>query len=254
MIVVRRTIVAGNWKMNMDHIEGAALAGDIVAGLKGREPSCEIVIIPPFTTLPAVISAIGGSPVAAGAQDLWYEENGAFTGEISAGMISSLGCRYVLVGHSERRHVIGEGSEILSRKLRAALSGGLSPIYCVGETLGERESGSASEIVTEQIGEALTGLSSEDMARTVVAYEPVWAIGTGKTATPGDAGSMHQVIRGVLSDIFGAQTAEKTPILYGGSVKPGNAAELLAMEDIDGALVGGASLDAGSFLGIVFPA
>jgi len=254
MIRVRRTIVAGNWKMNMDHVEGAALAGDIAAGLEGREPSCEIVLIPPFTTLLSVMSAIEGSGIAAGAQNLWYEEKGAFTGEISAGMIFSLGCRYVLVGHSERRHVIGEGSDILFRKLRAALSGGLSPIYCVGETLDERESGSAAEVVTEQIGEVLTGLSSEEMERTRIAYEPVWAIGTGRTATPGDAGSMHEVIRGVISKIFGAEAAEETPILYGGSVKPGNAAELLAMKDIDGALVGGASLDAGSFLGIVFPA
>ncbi len=251
---MRRTIVAGNWKMNMDHVEGAALAGEIVAGLEGREPSCEIVLIPPFTTLPSVMSVIEGSPIAAGAQDLWYEEKGAFTGEISAGMISGLGCTYVLVGHSERRHVIGEGSDILSRKLRAALAGGLSPIYCVGETLDERESGNASEVVTGQIRGVLTGLSGDDFGRTVIAYEPVWAIGTGKTATPGDAGSMHAVIRGVLSEIFGVEAAGKTPILYGGSVKPGNAAELLAMEDIDGALVGGAALDAESFLGIVFPA
>ena len=251
---MRRTIIAGNWKMNVDHIEGAALAGDIVSGLEGREPSCEIVLIPSFTTLPSVIGAIGGSVIEAGAQNLWYEEKGAFTGEISAGMISGLGCRYVLVGHSERRHVIGEGSDILSRKLRAALSGGLSPIYCVGETLDEREGGKASEVVTGQIREVLTGLSDDEMGRTVVAYEPVWAIGTGKTATPDDAGSMHKVIRGVLSEIFGPETAGKTPVLYGGSVKPGNAAELLAMEDIDGALVGGASLDAVSFLGIVFPA
>ena len=240
--------------MNMDHLEGASLAGDITAGLDGREPACEIVLIPPFTTLPAVMSAIEGSRIAVGAQDLWYEEEGAFTGEISAGMISSLGCRYVLVGHSERRHVIGEGSGILSKKLRAALSGGLSPIYCVGETLDQREGGMVSTVVTEQIGEVLTGLSGDDMARTVIAYEPVWAIGTGKTATPDDAGSMHAVIRGVLADIFGAQVAEETPILYGGSVKPGNAAELLARAEIDGALVGGAALDAGSFLGIVFPA
>ncbi len=254
MIRVRRTIVAGNWKMNMDHLEGAALARDIVAGLKGRNPSCEIVLIPPFTTLPSVMNAIEGSPIVAGAQDLWYEGNGAFTGEISAGMISSLGCRYVLIGHSERRHVIGEGSAILSRKLRAALAGGLLPIYSVGETLDERESGSASEVVTGQIRGVLTGLSGKDMTRTSIAYEPVWAIGTGKTATPGDAGSMHEAIRGVLSDIFGPEIAEGTPILYGGSVKPGNAAELLAMKDIDGALVGGAALDAVSFLGIVFPA
>jgi triosephosphate isomerase len=251
---LRRTIIAGNWKMNMDHIEGASLAADIAAGLKGKKPACEIVLFPPFTTLPAVMGVIAGSVIAAGAQDLWYEENGAFTGEISAGMIYNLGCRYVLVGHSERRHVIGEKPDILSKKLRAALSGGLIPVYCVGETLDERESGSASEVVTGQIREVLSGLSGEEMGRTVIAYEPVWAIGTGRTATPDDAGSMHGIIRGMISDMFGAGAAGETPILYGGSVKPGNAAQLLEMEDIDGALVGGASLDASSFLGIVFPA
>ena len=251
---MRRTITAGNWKMNMDHIEGASLAKDILAGLEGRDPACEVILIPPFTTLPAVVEALEGSRVLTGAQNLWYEEKGAFTGEISAGMIFNLGCRYVLVGHSERRHVIGEMGDILSKKLRAALSGGLSPIYCVGETLEERENGMASTIVTEHIERVLEGLSVEEMGRTVIAYEPVWAIGTGKTATPDDAGAMHAVIRGVLAKIFGAPVAGETPILYGGSVKPGNAAELLAMEDIDGALVGGASLDAESFLGIVFPA
>jgi triosephosphate isomerase len=251
---LRKTIIAGNWKMNMDHIEGASLAAAIAAGLKGRKPACDVVLFPPFTTLPAVMSVIEGSVMAAGAQDLWYGENGAFTGEISAGMIYSLGCRYVLVGHSERRHVIGEGSDILSKKLRAALAGGLIPVYCVGETLDERESGSASKVVTEQIEEVLSGLSGDEMGRTVIAYEPVWAIGTGRTATPEDAGSMHGVIRGMISDMFGASAAGGTSVLYGGSVKPGNAAQLLAMEDIDGALVGGASLDASSFLGIVFPA
>jgi triosephosphate isomerase len=248
---VRRTIAAGNWKMNMDHVEGASLAGSIAAGLEGREPACEVVLIPPFTTLPAVAEAVEGSGVLTGAQDIWYEEKGAFTGEISAGMISRLGCRYVLVGHSERRHVMGEGPEILSKKLRAALSGSLSPIYCIGETLDHRESGIATRIVTEQVGEVLEGLSGDDMARTVIAYEPVWAIGTGKTATPEDADGMHAVIRGVLEGIFGKTVADGTPILYGGSVKPENAASLLAMKDIDGALVGGASLDAESFLGIV---
>ncbi len=251
---MRRTITAGNWKMNMDHVEGVSLAKDIVAGLEGRDPACEVVLIPPFTTLPAVVEAVDGSRIETGAQDLWYEEKGAFTGEISAGMILGLGCRYVLVGHSERRHVIGEGADILAKKLRAALSGDLFPIYCVGETLDERENGMATTVVTEQIRQILEGLSGDEMGRTVIAYEPVWAIGTGKTATPDDAGTMHAVIRSVLAEIFGAPVAGETPILYGGSVKPGNAAELLAMEDIDGALVGGASLDAKSFLGIVFPA
>ena len=240
--------------MNMDHIEGVALASAVSEGLEGREPACEVVLIPPFTTLPAVADAVGGSIVRTGAQDLWYEEKGAFTGEISARMISALGCRYVLVGHSERRHVIGERSDILLKKLQAALKGGLIPIYCVGETLGERESGSAEEVVTAQLREVLADLDPGQMRNTVIAYEPVWAIGTGKTATPDDAAAMHAVIRGFLKTGYGDQAAEGTSILYGGSVKPGNAAELLAMEDIDGALVGGASLDPESFMGIVFPA
>ena len=251
---MRRTIVAGNWKMNMDHLEGARLADSVTAGLEGKDLPCEVVLIPPFTTLPAVAEAAGGSAVKTGAQNLWYEEKGAFTGEISASMIRALGCEYVLVGHSERRHVIGEGAEMLSKKVRAALAGGLSPVYCVGETLDEREAGNAEKVVTGQIREVLEGLSGDEMARIVIAYEPVWAIGTGKTATPEDAASMHSVIRTVLAEMFGPAAAAEAPILYGGSVKPGNAAELLAMEDIDGALVGGASLDAESFLGIVFPA
>ncbi len=170
---MRRTIVAGNWKMNMDHVEGAALAAGIAAELEGRKPPCEVVLLPPFTTLPAVMESIAGSVIETGAQDLWYEEKGAFTGEISAAMIAALGCRYVLVGHSERRHVIGEGPELLSRKLRAALAGGLSPVYCVGETLEERKSGAAAEVVARQTREVLEGLPEGDMARTIVAYEPV---------------------------------------------------------------------------------
>jgi triosephosphate isomerase len=253
MVTVRRTIVAGNWKMNLDHKAGAGLARAIIAGLEDREPPCEVVLIPSFTTLPSVAEEVRGSRVATGAQNLWYEEKGAFTGEISASMITALGCRYVLVGHSERRHIIGEKAPLLAKKLRAGLAGGLSPVYCVGETLDERENGLASEVVTKQVSDVLSGLAADEMARTVIAYEPVWAIGTGRTATPDDAGSMHGVIRGVLEGLFGSAAADETPILYGGSVKPANAAELLGVEDIDGALVGGASLDAESFLGIVFP-
>ena len=196
--------------MNMDHIDGVSLAKDIAMGLEGRDPACEVVLIPPFTSLPAVVEAIEGSLIETGAQNLWYEEKGAFTGEISAGMIRSLGCRHVLVGHSERRHVIGEGADILAKKLRAALSGELFPIYCVGETLDERENGMASTIVTEQIERILKGLSGDEMGRTVIAYEPVWAIGTGKTATPDDAGAMHAVIRSVLVEIFGVSVAGDT--------------------------------------------
>jgi triosephosphate isomerase len=245
---MRRTVIAGNWKMNMDHAEGAALAREIAGA---GETGCEIILIPSFTTIPAVAAAIEGSSIRLGAQDLWHEDSGAFTGEISAPMLAAVGCEYVLVGHSERRHVIGEGNDLLSLKLRAALRSGISPVYCVGEDLAEREAGKATEVVSLQIEQVLGGLEESEMARTIIAYEPVWAIGTGKTASPQDAESMHAEIRDLVSRLFGGGAADKTPILYGGSVKPESAAGLLSCENIDGALVGGASLDAKSFLGIV---
>ena len=248
---MRKTIIAGNWKMNKDHIEGAALAGDIAAGLAAKPPSCEVVLIPPFTSLPAVREAIRSSTAKAGAQDISAEDEGAFTGEISGRMLRALGCEYVLVGHSERRHIIGEGGALLARKLRAALRSGLSPIYCVGELLGEREAGAAEDVVSRQIREACEGLSPADFSRVVLAYEPVWAIGTGKTATPKDASDMHATIRGLIGDLLGSEAAGAVPVLYGGSVKPESAAGLLADREIDGLLVGGASLEADSFLAIV---
>ena len=251
---MRPKIIAGNWKMHLDHAAGAELAAAILERLAGRDPTCEIVLIPPFTTLPAVAGIVRGTAVRTGAQDVWYETAGAFTGEISVGMLSKLGCRYVLVGHSERRHIIGEDAPLLARKLRAALEGGLAPIYCVGETLDEREADAAGEVVTRQLEEVLEGLPAEAIARTVIAYEPVWAIGTGRTATPEDAGSMHAVVRGVLDRLFGPAAAEAAVILYGGSVKPDNARDLLSRDGIDGALVGGASLDPDSFTGIIFAA
>lgn len=248
---MRRKIIAGNWKMNKDHREGAALAREICGGLAKGPLPCEVVLIPPFTTLPSVIDAIRGSALQAGAQDLFYEDEGAFTGEISGRMLRSLGCTYALVGHSERRHVIGEGGEVLAKKLRAALRNELLPIYCVGELLRERESGEAFEVVTKQLRECCGGLRPEEFSRVAIAYEPVWAIGTGKTATPADASGMHGVIRKLITDMFGAAASGKTPILYGGSVKPETARDLLADPEIDGLLVGGASLSPASFLGII---
>jgi triosephosphate isomerase len=248
---MRKTIVAGNWKMNMNHREGATLAREILAGLAQKPVSCEVVLFPPFTTLPGVIEAIKGSSVRAGAQDLFHEDEGAFTGEISGRMLRSLGCAYVLVGHSERRHVIGETGELLAKKLRAALRNDLLPILCVGELLEERESGGADAVVERQIGETCEGLPVGDMARVVVAYEPVWAIGTGRTATPDDASGMHRFIRETLGRAFGAATAQAATILYGGSVKPDNASALLEREGIDGFLVGGASLKASSFIAVM---
>jgi triosephosphate isomerase len=248
---MRRKIIAGNWKMNKDHREGAALAKEITDGLAAVRPSCEVVLIPPFTTLPAVIETIHGSAVKAGAQDLYCENEGAFTGEISGRMLRALGCTYVLVGHSERRHVIGEQGALLARKLRAALRNGLKPIFCVGELLEERESGKALEVVTSQVREGCEGLEPEEFSRVVIAYEPVWAIGTGKTATPQDASDMHGVVRMLTKELFGTAAAELVPILYGGSVKPESAAGLLGDAEIDGLLVGGASLKSQSFLDII---
>jgi triosephosphate isomerase len=250
---MRRSIVAGNWKMYKDHSEGAILAREIVAGLESREPTSEVVLIPPFTTLPAVADVTRDTIVKTGGQDLYHEDEGAFTGEISARMLKSLGCAYVLVGHSERRHILGERGDLLAKKHRAALKAGLGPILCVGEVLEEREAGNAAAVVETQLREVLAGLSRDEMDATVIAYEPVWAIGTGRTATPQDAAGMHSGIRTVLADLFTPEVAGATPILYGGSVKPGNAAELMAEEEIDGVLVGGASLAAQTFLGIIFP-
>jgi len=239
--------------MNKGPREGAALAGEIREGIEERgDPGCGVVLIPPFVTLPAVMEAIGGSSIECGAQDIFYEESGAFTGEISGGMLAELGVRYVLVGHSERRHVIGESEELVARKLKAALAGGLFPVFCVGELLEERESGRAENVVLGQVSSALEALTNGECSKVLLAYEPVWAIGTGRTATPEDASRMHGIIRGALEDLRGKEISESTTILYGGSVKPQNAAELFSAPDVDGVLVGGASLSAESFLGIVY--
>jgi triosephosphate isomerase len=194
---------------------------------------------------------VWGSMVKTGAQDLYCEDEGAFTGEISGGMLRALGCEYVLVGHSERRHTIGESNALVARKLRAALRNGLIPILCVGELLAERESRKAVDVVANQVRQSCEGLEGAEFSRVVVAYEPVWAIGTGKTATPQDASDMHGVIRIIAKELFGTAAAENLPILYGGSAKPETAPALLAEPEIDGLLVGGASLKASSFLGMM---
>ncbi len=248
---MRRKILAGNWKMNLDHVAGAALAREIRGRVESAPPACDVVLIPPFTTLPAVAEAVRGSSVKTGAQDLYFEDEGAYTGEISGAMLRSLGCAYALVGHSERRHVIGETDAVIARKLRAALRAGLAPILCVGELLAEREELTAIEVVTRQVRDACEGLAAEEFARVVVAYEPVWAIGTGKTATPQDASEMHGVIRIVVRELFGTAASENLPVLYGGSAKPENAPVLLAEPEVDGLLIGGASLKASSFLGMI---
>lgn len=216
-----------------------------------RLPSgCDLLIFPPFFALPAVAELLRETPVAVGAQDLYWEREGAFTGEVSGNMIADAGGSYALIGHSERRHVIGESDEIVAKKLRASLASGLKPVLCVGETLEERERGAAQSTVRAQLGSGLSGLSEEEMGRVVIAYEPVWAIGTGRTATPDDAEQMHVFIRDYVESAFSRNIASNIIIQYGGSVKPGNAKSLLQQENIDGALIGGASLEVESYLAI----
>ncbi|GAG25480.1 unnamed protein product, partial [marine sediment metagenome] len=213
--------------------------------------SVEVLLIPPYTSLESAGHRLAGSPVRLGAQDLFHEASGAYTGAISAPMLAACGCRYVLVGHSERRHVFGDDDAIVRQKRVAALDGSLFPILCVGETLAERRSGETEAVLTRQLSTVLAGIEAGTMERIVIAYEPVWAIGTGETATPGQAQEAIGRIRGWLSDRFDEPTAERIRILYGGSVKPENAADLLARSDIDGALVGGASLDPDAYAAIV---
>jgi triosephosphate isomerase len=248
---MRRLLIAGNWKMHLLREEAAQLVAGIRAGLPAVPAERDLLLIPPYTLLAAVAAQLRGEArVALGGQDLHWEASGAFTSGISAAMLRDAGCDYVLVGHSERRDHFGDDADRLARKLRAALGSRLAPIYCIGEHLEQRESGRTAAILEQQLGEVLSGLSAEETRRVVLAYEPVWAIGTGQTATPEIAQTVHAGLRSWLGDQFGDAVAQATRILYGGSVKPGNAAELLAQPDIDGALVGGASLLAESFLGI----
>lgn len=245
----RRPFIAGNWKMNLDRTAAVQLAQAVVNAAKDLD-AVDLAICPPFVYLDAVGQVIAGSKIALGAQDMYHEANGAFTGEISASMLCDLKCRYVILGHSERRHVLGETDEAINRKVAAALAARLTPIVCVGELLSERESGKTNEVIQRQFEQSLKGLTAEQMTQTVIAYEPVWAIGTGKVATPQQAEDVHLRLRSLIAERYNSQVAEQVCIQYGGSVKPENAAELLRQPDIDGALVGGASLKADQFLGI----
>ena len=248
--MTRIPLIAGNWKMYKTVAEATDLVQGLLRGL-GDTAGREVLICPPFTALAAVGPLVDGTPVRLGAQNMHYEAQGAFTGEVAPPMLTELGCRYVIVGHSERRQIFGESDELIGRKLRAALSHGLRPILCVGETKPQRDSGNAEGVTLGQVRACLAGVTAAQMREVVVAYEPVWAIGTGDTATPADAQAMHAAIRGALTELFGAETASGVRIQYGGSVKPDNVDELMAQADIDGALVGGASLKADSFLRIV---
>jgi triosephosphate isomerase len=247
---MRRCFVAGNWKMHNTIAESEALARAVAEGI-GAGAKADVAVIPAFLSIPAVAAALRGTPVRVGAQDVYFEKQGAFTGEVSAAMLKDAGCAFGLVGHSERRHVIGETDDLVRRKLDALLAAELEVILCVGEKLEEREAGKTEERLSVQIRAGLSGLAADALRRVTVAYEPVWAIGTGKTATTAQAEEAHRFIRGLVAELAGGAAAAALRIQYGGSVKPENAAELMAQPDVDGALVGGAALKAASFLGIV---
>lgn len=247
---MRTPIVAGNWKMNKTADEAEVLAGAVVAGA-GAVEGVEVVICPPYTALDRVGRVVAGSRVGLGAQNVHWEPEGAYTGEVSTRMLLTCGCRYVILGHSERRTYFNETDATVNRRLKASLDAGLAPIVCVGETLEERKSEVTGKVVRKQVAGAFEGLSGDAAERTAIAYEPVWAIGTGLTATPDQAETVHAFIREVLGELYDAEVADAVRIQYGGSVKPDNAADLFARPDIDGGLIGGASLEAESFLEIV---
>jgi triosephosphate isomerase len=246
----RTPVLAGNWKMHGTRSEAVALAGALARSV-GRTPGREVVVAPPFTALEAVAAAIRGTDIRLAAQNVHWEQKGAYTGEIAAGMLREVGCTHVIIGHSERRQHFGETDDTVHRRLLAALAADLVPIVCVGETLAEREGGTTAAVIARQVGAALAGLAGDQLARCVLAYEPVWAIGTGRTATPAQAEEVHHAIRRQVAGLAPAPVADGTRILYGGSVKPDNIDALMAEPDIDGALVGGASLDAAGFARIV---
>jgi len=249
---MRKPFVAGNWKMNTDSHSSVNLAESIASGSSEiADRSISVAVFPPFVYLPSVFKALSVSNIAVGAQDFYFEQNGAFTGEISVSMLKDIGCTFALCGHSERRHVIGERDELINKKVASAISGGLLPILCVGELLDERKASQTNEVVTRQVKNGLAGLNAEKISAVTIAYEPVWAIGTGLTATPQQAQEAHELVRKLLTEMYDAQLAEEIRILYGGSAKPDNAAELMAQQDVDGLLVGGASLNADDFLSII---
>jgi len=247
----RRTLVAGNWKMNKTVSESRTLVRELGNKLRGIDVRCDVLVCPTFVALETAVDAARETPILVGAQNVSWQASGALTGEISPEMLEEIGVTHVILGHSERRGVFGETSETVNQKLRHVLSGTLVPIVCVGEVLSERESGRTEEVVREQVRRSLKDVPAEQAARVVAAYEPVWAIGTGKTASPEMAAEVHGLIRDEITAILGGLVADGMRILYGGSVKPDNAAELMADRDIDGVLVGGASLDAAGFAAIV---
>lgn len=249
-VVVRKFLIAGNWKMNLNSHEGVELAKDI-SSMIGKQTDVSVCLCPPATSLQAIAEVVNDSNISVGAQNMHFESSGAYTGEISAEMLRHLFCKFVILGHSERREYFGETDAIVNKKTLAALAASLNPIVCIGETLEEREAGKVKEVIKTQIEGALAGVTADNYEGLIIAYEPVWAIGTGKTATPEMAEEVHAEIRCLLAGVIGKEAAEKVRILYGGSMKPENAKALLAQPNIDGGLIGGASLKAVSFSEIV---
>lgn len=248
---MRKNIVAGNWKMNTTLPEGVALAKGVNEALSTFKANCDVVIAVPFTHLASINQVIDKNKLGLGAENCANHKSGAYTGEVSAPMVASTGATYVILGHSERRQYYGETSEILKEKVALALENKLTPIFCIGEVLEERENETHFDVVKKQIVDALFNLSAEDFGKLILAYEPVWAIGTGKTATDDQAEEMHAFIRNVIAEKYGKEVAENTSILYGGSCKPSNAKQLFAKPNVDGGLIGGASLEVQSFIDIV---
>lgn len=251
---MRTKVIAGNWKMYKDINESSELLSGLKTKLAVLPSGVQAIVCPPFTSLALAQKLLEGSPIALGAQNMYPEDEGAFTAEVSPKMLKSVGCQYVILGHSERRQYFKETDEFINKKVKKALAFGLIPIVCVGETLAEREKNITDQIVTTQVKGCLKDVSAADVEKSIIAYEPVWAIGTGKVATPQQAQDVHKLIRGLVAQLYGSATAEKVIIQYGGSVKPENAKELLHQPDIDGALVGGACLKADSFAAIVLAA
>ena len=247
---MRKNIVAGNWKMNTTLPEGLALAKGLDEALKGKTPNCDVIIGTPFTHLASVAAAIDTNKIGVAAENCADKEKGAYTGEVSAAMVASTGAKYVILGHSERRAYYGETVAILEEKVKLALANGLTPIFCIGEVLEEREANKQNEVVAAQLASVFS-LSAEDFSKIVLAYEPVWAIGTGKTATPDQAQEIHAFIRSLVADKYGKEVADNCSILYGGSAKPSNAKELFAKPNVDGGLIGGASLAVDKFMPII---
>lgn len=248
---MRKKIVAGNWKMNLNLQEGVALATELNAALAADKPNCDVVICTPFIHLASVAAVLDAQTIGLGAENCADKEKGAYTGEVSAEMVKSTGAQYVILGHSERRAYYGETAEILKEKVNLALANGLKVIFCIGEVLEEREADKQNEVVKAQLAGSLFDLTAEQFSNIILAYEPVWAIGTGKTATAEQAEEMHAFIRTTIAEKFGAEAADNVSILYGGSCKPSNAKEIFAKPDVDGGLIGGAALKCADFKGII---